>query len=90
MFKYRKMHQILNLQYAFFQDEFSKEDLAAALLQMVATDICQVLGMVHQRIQFKRVFWCGSFIKAEVVRKYLTLEWRRRSAFAGKKVGKVR
>ena len=63
-------------------DDFRKEDIAAALLQTTCTDISQVLEMLHQRVKFKRVFWCGSFIKAEVVRRYLTLEWRRRAVMS--------
>ena len=46
--------------------------------------------MVHSQAPFKRVFWCGSFIKAEVVRRYLTLEWRRRASNVGLMLGKVR
>lgn len=65
------------------RDAFAREDIAAALLQTACTDVCQVLEMCYQRLKFKRVFWCGSFIKAEVVRRYLTLEWRRRACFAG-------
>ena len=69
--------------------DFNKEDLAAALLETATCDIAQCLHQLYQRQKFNRVFWCGSFVQAEVVRKYLTGEWWRRAMNAAMMTGEV-
>ena len=63
----------------FFVDDFSREDLAAAYLNVVTSDICQLIHNACIKEDINNVFFCGSFMKAEIVRRHLTLEFRRRA-----------
>jgi hydrogenase maturation factor HypF (carbamoyltransferase family) len=57
-----------------YSGNFSREDLAAAWLQYVVDEFCQVLSLIRRSDGIKRVFICGGFVAHPVVRHFLTKE----------------
>ena len=73
-----------------FLEDFKREDMAAALVDMSINDTVQTLAKVCVQTKVKRVFVCGSYANRDFMRKQFTYLWAaldsQRKQFSGEYV----
>ena len=63
-----------------FIGDFKREDLARALVSVMASDVAQIAHLRHSSLKkkCKYVFFCCNFVNHPLMRKLLTEEWLKR------------
>ena len=73
----RQFHMLMYYSVSFTGD-FSKEDVAAALLHLSLLDTIQCISNAATMENLKHIFICGSYAARDFVREMFTTEWERR------------
>ena len=66
-------------QVSLFTEDFKKEDLADALVNMSVMDTVQCISNTATMNNIKNVFVCGSYAARDYMRELFTTEWERRN-----------
>ena len=96
IFRYMCVHLFVNsftcphtsLCFIYFTGDFSKEDVAAALLHLSIQDTVQCISNVTDE-NIKHMFICGSYATRDFVREMFTYEWEKRKFNMLMMAGKV-